>query len=519
MSEIDKKYQEVIKTHPRIGKPVGDEEICADNIGRYRDYDGGASIYYTPTTGAHLIYGLIRAKWIELGREQGPNGYPTTDEDDAKSGKGRYNNFQHGTIIWKRGEKEAFSVYGEIYKKWHETGFDSGALGFPLSDEADTATGDGRFNDFEHGAIYYKHALGAHVVKSPVLEAWTLAQREQGKFKYPIQDSQVSTSVPPVFSQKFEGGEIQCSDLASKSIVSRDSLNARIRPVTRNCLHSDAENALDDRCYTLQKLYRHLRLRTVVVIFRESYVRKFTDKDIAQLEDSYKQAAAKIKEFSFGLARVLFKPVVIDVPLSKADFNDYGQDGKPDTFQAEFNAYKKVTSALKAQGIDLAEIDVVSICIPWHDSQKNVASGFAWANPVFQLGDDKTYSTVHYIHPGDYAWPYFVHETFHCLEWMLEGHGYQALRNPDDKWWLQTYPELKSSSVVPPPVNLGNFGEYLLYAMYARLKGHWFELPPNWGAVIKNASGDASGDMLMYSTPDLHTVVESSVKVVYKPGK
>ncbi|GAB16036.1 hypothetical protein ARGLB_105_00010, partial [Arthrobacter globiformis NBRC 12137] len=37
---------------------------------------GGASIYWSPKTGAHEVHGAIRAKWAALGWEKGPLGYP-----------------------------------------------------------------------------------------------------------------------------------------------------------------------------------------------------------------------------------------------------------------------------------------------------------------------------------------------------------------------------------------------------------------------------------------------------------
>ena len=124
MSAIDDKYAAVIVANPWIGQPTSAEEVCPDHVGHFRHYQGGASIYWTPATGAHLIYGLIRQKWGSLGWEKGPNGYPVTDEGDAQSGQGRFNNFQNGTIIWKSGAPEAFSVYGAIFAKWGQDGWD-----------------------------------------------------------------------------------------------------------------------------------------------------------------------------------------------------------------------------------------------------------------------------------------------------------------------------------------------------------------------------------------------------------
>ena len=80
------------------GLPVTDESKTPDGIGRYNHFTGGRSIYWTPSTGAHLVYGSIRAKWASLGWERGRLRYPTTDEYSVTGG--RRNDFQHGSITW-----------------------------------------------------------------------------------------------------------------------------------------------------------------------------------------------------------------------------------------------------------------------------------------------------------------------------------------------------------------------------------------------------------------------------------
>ncbi|WP_289022985.1 hypothetical protein [Desulfobacter postgatei] len=209
MSEISKKYAEVKKTHTWIGEPTISESTCPDGNGRYQHYKGGASIYWSPNTGAHLIYGLIRHKWALLGWEKSPHGYPTCDESDAQSHKGRYNDFQNGTIIWKTGEAEAFSVYGDIYKKWGATKWDVGQLGFPVTDESGAPCGIGRYNHFEGGSIYWTPETGAHVIKGAIRGAWASQGYERGRLQYPISDELVTEgSSGKGRHQQFEGGEV-----------------------------------------------------------------------------------------------------------------------------------------------------------------------------------------------------------------------------------------------------------------------------------------------------------------------
>ncbi len=78
--------------------PVTDETWTPDGIGRYNHFSGAGSVYWTSATGAHAVYGDIRARWAQLGWERSALGYPTTDEYSVTGG--RRNNFQHGYVTW-----------------------------------------------------------------------------------------------------------------------------------------------------------------------------------------------------------------------------------------------------------------------------------------------------------------------------------------------------------------------------------------------------------------------------------
>lgn len=87
------------------GYPITDELTAPDGRGRFNHFRGmqypgrpEASIYWTPQTGAHAIYGAIREAWAQQGWERGPLGYPTSDE--YQDGKYRRVNFERGYIRW-----------------------------------------------------------------------------------------------------------------------------------------------------------------------------------------------------------------------------------------------------------------------------------------------------------------------------------------------------------------------------------------------------------------------------------
>ncbi|MGW4213728.1 AbfB domain-containing protein [Lentzea sp. NPDC004789] len=80
-----------------MAPPVKDTTGTPDGIGIYNHFDRGISIYWSPSTGAHLVYGAIRDYWASLGWETAVDlGYPTTDEFQA--GNLRRSTFQRGNI-------------------------------------------------------------------------------------------------------------------------------------------------------------------------------------------------------------------------------------------------------------------------------------------------------------------------------------------------------------------------------------------------------------------------------------
>jgi hypothetical protein len=427
-------------------------------------------------------------------------------------------------------------------------GYDKGPLGFPLTDETDCfAPNTGRYNDFEHGAIYYHASAGkTHVVMSPILEAWSLLNRDQGPLKFPITDTHPAKNDQNYYSQVFSvggiGGIVQCMKDKSRSIVSTSLVTSRIKPLSRALELAD-DSPDDTRVCMPTQLYRHLQLKAALVIFRGSYTRSLDDAEISSLKSCYRQAASEIGKFSFGLGQIKTTIIVSESILQKSDFGDcdlYGQcniDGNPNTFQPSFKAYSTVLAELQAKGFTADDFDIVSIDIPWENTNTDVA-GLACSDPKRCLGNEKTFSTVHFIHPGPMWgnaparwWAFWAHEITHCIEWMLESKSYPQLRNNDDPWWGDRYRKITSSTVIPPPENLRDPGDPRLYAMHLRLKSDWFKLYPTWGEIITDDAHaqtdiwekfpiDAGHErtdtiILTYSCPDTRTVIETAWATMY----
>nr|WP_298830182.1 hypothetical protein [uncultured Planococcus sp.] len=159
-------------------------------MGRAQKFQRG-TISWHPETGAHAIWGLINAKWQEIGRER--YGYPITSELPTPDGKGRFNHFRslhepgkpEKSIYWHP-ETGAHQVFGAIRGRWAALGWEKGPLGYPVSAETPTFDNVGRMQRFQRGVISWHPETGAHAIWGEISAKWWGIGLE--KFGYPITD-------------------------------------------------------------------------------------------------------------------------------------------------------------------------------------------------------------------------------------------------------------------------------------------------------------------------------------------
>ncbi len=148
-----------------FGKPISNVQM--DSAGNYfQNFETGC-IISTPK-GVFEIHGDIYKKWIQLGREK--FAVPITDETGTPDKVGRYNHFTNGASIYWTPATGAQAVYGAIRTKWAESGWETSSLGYPTSDEMPASDGVGRISNFQNGSIYWAANTGAIILKS--LLAW-----------------------------------------------------------------------------------------------------------------------------------------------------------------------------------------------------------------------------------------------------------------------------------------------------------------------------------------------------------
>lgn len=159
---IRDKYNQLGGPSGFLGYPTSSELTNPDGLGKRNTFQNrGASIYWSPSSGAAEIEGAIFQDWGRLGYENGVLGYPTSDQLNNPDGVGKRNTFAKSGAIYYSPASGAHQVSGAIYQNWGTWGWETSPVGYPLSDEVDNARSPyaeygSRRNDFQQGQIYNK---------------------------------------------------------------------------------------------------------------------------------------------------------------------------------------------------------------------------------------------------------------------------------------------------------------------------------------------------------------------------
>ncbi|HVM26821.1 MAG TPA: twin-arginine translocation signal domain-containing protein [Mycobacteriales bacterium] len=189
----------------KLGEPTTGELTTRDGRGRFTNYDGGGILSH-PELGAFAFFGSIRDKYYALQGERGKLGYPRSDENPAADGQGYWNHFQGGDIWWhpRYGTRV---MYGSIRDKFYAYGWERGKLGYPTSDEIRSPDGQGYFNTFVGGDVYWHPRHGTSALFYAIRDKYVALGRERGKLGYPTSDETRSTDGVGYFN-RFVGGDV-----------------------------------------------------------------------------------------------------------------------------------------------------------------------------------------------------------------------------------------------------------------------------------------------------------------------
>ncbi|TFF36586.1 thiol-activated cytolysin family protein [Mucilaginibacter psychrotolerans] len=128
---------------------------------------GGTRVPVGGANQSNDIAGLIKQKAAQAGlgnvHSESPAMRPTAGPG------GYFLRYEKGWVYYNPSLKQAFAIYGDIMKKWGETGYETGPLGFPASDEMDAdQSGFKRMSKFDNGNIYWNDGRTEVVKKSRI---------------------------------------------------------------------------------------------------------------------------------------------------------------------------------------------------------------------------------------------------------------------------------------------------------------------------------------------------------------
>ncbi|CAN7459297.1 M43 family zinc metalloprotease [Arthrobacter sp. LjRoot78] len=198
-----------------LGYPVTDEIGGLVSGGVYQMYQGGA-IVWSPVTGAHTSRGAIRVAWGGVGYESGTLGYPVASEVGGLRNGGANQDFQRGSIVWSASTGAKVST-GAIRSTWVWSGLQNGPLGYPYTNEIKGLRDGGAYQMFEGGGIVWSPATGAHVSKGGIRQAWANTGFENGPLGYPTTSEYVGSSGTVI--QNFQGGRIVWSPSTGAQVI------------------------------------------------------------------------------------------------------------------------------------------------------------------------------------------------------------------------------------------------------------------------------------------------------------
>jgi uncharacterized protein with LGFP repeats len=197
-----------------MGYPTSGETGGLRNGGVYQTYQGGA-IVWSPATGAFESKGAIRGDWQSLGFENGALGYPVTGEVSGLTNGGVYQLYQGGAIVWSPATG-AHESTGAIRATYAQLGFETGVMGYPTTDEVSGLTGGGVTQAYQGGAIVWSPATGAHGSTGAIRSAWLSLGAQNGALGYPTSNEY---AVPGGVAQDYQGGRITWSPTTGTTVT------------------------------------------------------------------------------------------------------------------------------------------------------------------------------------------------------------------------------------------------------------------------------------------------------------
>lgn len=180
------------------------EMVCGLNRAGCGQHFQGGSLFWSPTSGTHAMYGAIRDRWFRQNGQDGSLAYPIGNMFCAGHCIQYY---QGGTIVWSP-STGAVVVTGAIAGRWQADGATAGGLGLPTGEIGCGLNRGGCAQHYRGGSIYWSPASGTQAVQGAIKDAYWRQRGQDGRLGYPLSGMACSG---PTCRQVFQGGEITWS--------------------------------------------------------------------------------------------------------------------------------------------------------------------------------------------------------------------------------------------------------------------------------------------------------------------
>ncbi len=163
-------------------------------------------IYWSPSTKAHAVHGLILKRWLSFGGPTSALGLPTTGVRVTGVPGAWVSRFQHGAIYTSPSTK-ARIMMGPILRRYLAMGGPKSLLGLPTWGTHDASVKGAQAAWFQRGRIYWSPSTEAHAVHGPILRRYVAYGAEKSRLGLPTTGVR-ATAVRNAWVSRFQGGAI-----------------------------------------------------------------------------------------------------------------------------------------------------------------------------------------------------------------------------------------------------------------------------------------------------------------------
>jgi uncharacterized protein with LGFP repeats len=159
--------------------------------------------------------GAIAAKYAELGSAGGSLGASTTPVICGLRAGGCYQGFAGGTVYWSAGSGAHLVTAGPVAQRWAAQTWEAGPVGYPMTDTVCGLSDGGCFQHFEAASIFSSATGGSHAVWGAIRLWWWAHGSETGAAGYPTTEEICGLRSGGCY-QGFTKGAVYCSPAAAR---------------------------------------------------------------------------------------------------------------------------------------------------------------------------------------------------------------------------------------------------------------------------------------------------------------